>query len=61
MNIGTLQDIAKSFDAVFVPYQRVFDIAQKEAPGIYWTYDGVHASLAGAQLMAHAWMEAVNT
>jgi lysophospholipase L1-like esterase len=53
------KEIAKSFDAIFVPYQRVFDKAQKEAPGIYWTYDGVHASLAGAQLMAHAWMEAV--
>ncbi len=54
------KEIAKSFDAVFVPYQRVFDKAQKETPGTYWTYDGIHASLAGAQLMAHAWLEAVN-
>ena len=54
------KEIAKSFDAVFIPYQRVFDKAQKEVLGIYWTHDGVHVSLAGAQLMAHSWMEAVN-
>lgn len=53
------RDLAKSFDAVFIPYQRVFDQAQKSAPGSYWTYDGVHPSLAGSQLMAHAWLEAI--
>jgi lysophospholipase L1-like esterase len=53
------KEIAESFDAVFIPYQSVFDKAQKIAPGSYWTIDGVHPSLAGAHLMAHAWMEAV--
>lgn len=53
------KEIADSFGAVFIPYQSVFDKAQKVAPGSYWTLDGVHPSLAGAQLMAHAWMEAV--
>lgn len=53
------REIASAFDAVFVPYQSVFDKAQQTAPGAYWTGDGVHPSLAGAQLMAHAWMEAV--
>lgn len=53
------RDIAREFDAVFIPYQSIFDKAQKKAPGSYWTLDGVHPSLAGAQLMAHAWMEAV--
>ena len=51
--------IADEFNAVFIPYQKVFDEAQRRAPGIYWTHDGVHASLAGAQLMADAWMQAV--
>lgn len=51
--------LANEFDAVFIPYQKVFDEAQKRAPGVYWTHDGVHASLAGAQLMAHAWLQAV--
>ena len=51
--------LADEFKAVFIPYQKVFDEAQKRAPGVYWTHDGVHASLAGAHLMANAWMEAV--
>jgi lysophospholipase L1-like esterase len=53
------RDIANKFDAVFVPFQKVFDEAQKQAPGSYWTPDGVHPSLAGAQLMALAWLEAL--
>ena len=52
--------IADEFNAVFIPYQTVFDEAQKHAPGVYWTHDGVHATLAGAYLMANAWMKAVN-
>ena len=51
--------LANEFNAVFIPYQKVFDEAQKRAPGVYWTHDGVHASLAGAHLMANAWLEAV--
>jgi lysophospholipase L1-like esterase len=53
------REIAESFGAVFIPYQSVFDQAQKRAPGIYWTQDGVHPTLAGAQLMAQAWLETV--
>ncbi|MDO1450898.1 SGNH/GDSL hydrolase family protein [Rhodocytophaga aerolata] len=53
------QDIASTFGAVFIPYQRVFDKAIKSAPREYWTYDGVHTTLAGAKLMAQAWTEAV--
>lgn len=55
------REIADSFDAVFIPYQSIFDKAQKSAPGSYWTHDGVHPSLAGSQLMAHAWLEAVKS
>lgn len=53
------REIADQFGAVFVPYQKIYDEAQKRAPGVYWTGDGVHPSLAGAQLMAAAWMNAV--
>jgi len=51
--------IADEFKAIFIPYQKVFDEAQKHAPGVYWTHDGVHATLAGACLMANAWLQAV--
>ena len=49
--------IAEEFKAVFIPYQTVFDEAQKHAPGVYWTHDGVHTTLAGAYLMANALMK----
>ncbi len=53
------KEVADKFGAMFIPYQSIFDKAQQAAPGVYWTSDGVHPSLAGAHLMAHAWMEAV--
>jgi lysophospholipase L1-like esterase len=53
------REIADKFGATFIPFQKVYDEAQKKAPGSYWTGDGVHASLAGAQLMAEAWLETV--
>lgn len=53
------REVADAFGAIFIPYQKVFDEAQKTAPGSYWTHDGVHPSLAGAQLMAHAWLKTV--
>jgi lysophospholipase L1-like esterase len=53
------REIAESFGAVFIPYQEIYDKAQKSAPGVYWTFDGVHPSLAGARLMAEAWLQTV--
>lgn len=53
------KDVAEQFGAIFIPFQKVYDEAQKRAPGAYWTPDGVHASFAGAQLMAKTWLEAV--
>lgn len=48
------REIAAAFDATFIPYQSIFDKASKQVPPSYWTYDGVHPSLAGSQLMAEA-------
>jgi lysophospholipase L1-like esterase len=53
------KEIADQFGTVFIPYQSIFDNALKLAPGIYWTHDGVHPSLAGSQLMAAAWLNAI--
>ncbi len=52
------RDLAKKYDAEFVPFQSIFDKALKRAPTAYWAPDGVHPSLAGAQLMANHWMKA---
>lgn len=53
------REIADSFGAVFIPYQEIYDKAQKTAPGSYWTVDGVHPSIAGARLMSEAWLQTV--
>jgi lysophospholipase L1-like esterase len=53
------RDVADQFGATFIPFQKVYDEAGKRAPGSFWTPDGVHASLAGAKLMANAWLTAI--
>jgi len=50
------KEIAKEYNAIFLPYQSVFDKAASRGGGDYWTTDGVHTSLAGANLMAEAWL-----
>lgn len=52
-------EIADRFNAVFIPFQKIFDEGMKQAIGSYWTGDGVHPSLAGAQLMAETWTEVI--
>ena len=51
--------MADEFNAVFIPYQAIFDEAALKAPARYWTADGVHPSMAGCALMAEAWIESV--
>lgn len=51
--------VADNFDLAFIPFQTVFNEALKSAPAAYWGADGVHPSMAGAQLMAQAWQRVV--
>ena len=51
--------LADEFNAVFIPYQAIFNEALNYAPAKYWTGDGVHPSMAGCSLMAEAWLNAV--
>ena len=57
------QDAAKrisdKFETIWVPFQKVFNEAVKHAPATYWTADGVHPAMPGAQLMAEAWLRTV--
>ncbi len=54
------QRVAKAFGAVFVPFQSAFDEAIQDTPPAYWAGDGVHPTMAGAQLMAQAWLTAIS-
>lgn len=56
---AVVRKLARTFKAVFVPFQAMFDAAVKEAPPAYWAGDGVHPSLAGHDRMAQAWLKAV--
>ncbi|KPK87363.1 MAG: hypothetical protein AMS27_02660 [Bacteroides sp. SM23_62_1] len=57
------QDIARKlsleFNAIWIPFQEVFNEAANHTPENYWLPDGVHPSMAGAQLMAEAWLESI--
>jgi lysophospholipase L1-like esterase len=55
-----VKKLADEFDAVFVPFQNVFDEAQRRAPAQAWAADGVHPTLAGHMLLAKAWLAAVS-
>ena len=51
--------MAEEFDAVWVPFQEAFNRAIEVAHPTYWAHDGVHPSMAGSQLMANTWLEAI--
>jgi lysophospholipase L1-like esterase len=51
--------LSEEFNAVFIPYQAIFNEAILRAPAKYWTADGVHPTMAGCSLMAEAWLNAV--
>lgn len=53
------REIATNYGAVFIPYQQVFDEALQKAPAKYWSLDGIHPTVAGAGLMAKAWLQAI--
>lgn len=55
---AVVRRLAQEFGAAFVPYQQMFDAAQKKYAAAELAADGVHPSPLGHQLMAAAWREA---
>lgn len=53
-----VHEIATEFGAIFIPLQALFDEAARLAPPEFWTFDGIHATHAGFQLIADAWLDA---
>ena len=56
---ASAKKISDEFSATWVPFQEAFDRAIELADPTYWAADGVHPSMAGAQLMANTWLEAI--
>ena len=55
------KSIAADYNAVFIPYQSIFDEALNQAPVSFWCADGVHPSIAGNHLMAQHWLKAFDS
>mgnify|MGYP002624787719 CR=1 FL=1 len=51
--------LALEYDAVFVPYQSMFDKLCAAGDVTYWIWDGVHPSPAGHYKMAELWQKYV--
>ncbi len=49
--------IADEFNAVFIPYQSIYEKKASTLPVNYLSTDGIHPSLAGVQLMSDAWCD----
>lgn len=50
--------VADDYEAEWIPYQSLFDVALEKASVDHWAPDGVHPSPAGNYLMAEAWLDA---
>ncbi len=51
--------IAKDYEAIWVPFQEMFDdLSTQTSPG-YWAADGVHPTAAGHAKMAELWLAKV--
>lgn len=54
-----VQRIATDYNAVFIPYQNMFDVLCAQPQGTnYWIWDGVHPTPAGHFKMAELWKKA---
>jgi len=51
--------LAEKHHAALVKYQRVFDAACERAPARHWSWDSVHPTYSGHQLMADEWVKTV--
>ena len=49
--------IAKRYGLPVIHLQPAFDDASKLAPADYWTYDGVHPTICGHELIKKLWLE----
>ncbi|MGV3504747.1 MAG: SGNH/GDSL hydrolase family protein [Adhaeribacter sp.] len=55
-----VQQLAKEYKTIFVPLQKIFDLAAGRAPADYWIWDGIHPTVAGHELIAQEWLKQVS-
>lgn len=57
--IQVVRELAREFDALYVPLDGLFAQACARQKPSYWAPDGVHPSYAGHGLIARAWLQAI--
>ena len=57
---AVVRELAEEFDATFVPLQQIFRDASGRSAPAFWATDGVHPSLPGHELIARAWLSAID-
>ncbi len=54
---ASAKKLASEFNTYWVPFQTALDAVLAKGGAAYWCPDGVHPSLAGARVMADAWLK----
>jgi lysophospholipase L1-like esterase len=57
--LAAARKLSNEFNAVFVPFQKMFDNAAKDTKPEYLSEDGIHPTMAGAAIMAKEWLKTV--
>jgi lysophospholipase L1-like esterase len=55
-----VQRLADKYHLPVIHYQKIFDDACQLAPPDHWSWDGVHPTYAGHELMVREWLRVVN-
>jgi acyl-CoA thioesterase-1 len=58
--IEVVRRLSREFNTILVPLDSIFAQAAQQREATFWLSDGVHATPAGAALIAHAWLKAVD-
>lgn len=61
--ISIVEKIAEDYDAIYLPYQEMFNQILNATPtsqNTYWIWDGIHPTAAGHQRMADMWIKQAN-
>ena len=59
--IHMARELAREFDAAFIPLDGIFAAAAVKQPLQFWAADGVHPTPAGHALIAHHWLNVAET
>jgi acyl-CoA thioesterase-1 len=57
--INVVHIMAKEFDGIVVPMQKIFNEAIEQREPKFWSEDGVHPTYAGHAIIAQEWLKAV--